>query len=61
MLTLVSLVGFLTGPPIVGFIAQGLGLRAGLGILLLPVLIAGIILAGTLRPQASGAASTSTR
>ena len=60
-LTLVSLVGFLTGPPIVGFIAEGFGLRAGLGLLLLPVLIAGIVLAGTLRGQASAAASTSTR
>ena len=61
MLTLVSLVGFLGGPPIVGFIAEGFGLRAGLGLLLLPVLVAGIVLAGTLRGQAIGADSTSTR
>lgn len=60
-LTLVSLVGFLAGPPIVGFIAEGFGLRAGLGLLLLPVLIAGIFAAGTLRRQANGAASTSMR
>lgn len=49
LLTLIQLIGFLTGPPIVGFIAEGFGLRAGLGILLLPILIAGIVLAGTLR------------
>lgn len=49
LLTLVSLLGFLTGPPIVGFVAEGFGLRAGLGLLLLPVLIAGIALAGALK------------
>lgn len=51
MLTLVSLIGFLTGPVVVGFIAEGLGLRVGLGVLLLPVLIAGIAVASTLRGQ----------
>lgn len=61
MLTLVSLIGFLSGPVIVGFIAEGFGLRVGLGVLLLPVLIAAILVSGTLRGQPRGAASTSTR
>lgn len=40
---------FLLGPPIVGILSQRLGLRAGIGLLLLPVLIASIVVAGTLR------------
>lgn len=38
----------LLGPPIVGILSQRLGLRAGIGLLLLPVLIASIVVAGTL-------------
>ena len=48
MLTLVSLIGFLIGPPIVGFVAQYFGLRTGIGLLLLPVFTAGVLLSGTL-------------
>jgi len=51
VLTLVSLIGFFTGPPIVGFIGQIAGLPTGLGLLLLPVLLAGIGLAFTLRAR----------
>jgi MFS family permease len=51
VLTLVSLIGFFTGPPIVGFIGQMAGLPTGLGLLLLPVLLAGIGLAFTLRAR----------
>jgi MFS family permease len=61
MLTLVSLIGFLAGPPIVGLIAEYYGLRTALGLLLLPVLIAGAVLAGTLRRHSTGAGSTSMR
>ena len=59
VLTLVSLIGFFTGPPVVGFIAEFAGLRTGLGLLLLPVLAAGIVLAHTLRPAASQGAAAS--
>ena len=52
MVTLVSLVGFLLGPPIIGVVAQHFGLRMGIGLLLLPVLIASIVVAGTLRRKA---------
>jgi MFS family permease len=54
MVTLVSLIGFLCGPPIIGLVAQHFGLRAGIGLLLLPVLIASIAVAGTLRKARSG-------
>lgn len=49
MLSLISLIGFLIAPPIIGFIGEHLGLRAGLGILLLPVLILAFLVAGTVR------------
>lgn len=52
MVTLVSLIGFLSGPPIIGLVAQHFGLRTGIGLLLLPVLIASIVVAGTLRKPA---------
>ena len=48
VLTLVSLIGFLIGPPIVGFVAQYFGPRTGIGLLLLPVFAAGVLLSGTL-------------
>jgi len=50
MLTLVSLVGFLVSPPIIGFIAQHAGLRMAIGLLLLPVFALAVLLAPSLRP-----------
>ena len=49
MVTLISLIGFLCAPPIVGVVAQQFGLRVGIGLLLLPVLVASILVAETLR------------
>jgi len=48
ILSLITLTGFLLGPPIIGFIAQHVGLRAGLAVLL-PGLVASVILAGLLQ------------
>jgi MFS family permease len=55
MLTLVSLMGFLIGPPIIGVIAEYFGLRAGIGLLLLPILVAGVLLSGMLARSATPA------
>ena len=51
MVSLVSMIGFLLAPPIIGFVGQYFGLRAGLGVLLLPALVAGIAVAGTVRKR----------
>lgn len=51
MLTLVSLAAFLLGPPVIGFLAQHLGLRAGLGLILLPTFVVATMLAPSLRPR----------
>jgi MFS family permease len=56
MLTLVSLIAFLSGPPVIGLIAQHLGLRAGLGLLLLPTFVLATWLASALRPRAKAEA-----
>ena len=50
MLSLVALLGFLLGPPVIGFIAEHLGLRLGLAILV-PGLLASVVLARTLQPR----------
>jgi MFS family permease len=55
MVSLISLIGFLLTPPIIGFIGEHFGLRAGLGVLLLPMLALGILLAGTVKPRKAGA------
>ncbi len=55
MLSLISLVGFLLAPPIIGFIGEYLGLRAGLGVLLFPVLILAFLLAGTVKQKDASA------
>ena len=45
----VAISGFLIGPPMIGFLADAYGLRVGLSALI-PFLLAGIVLAGWLRP-----------
>ena len=50
MLSIVALLGFLLGPPLIGFIAQHSSLRVGL-VVLLPGLVASFVLAATLRPR----------
>lgn len=58
LVSLVSLVGFLLTPPIIGSVAELFGLRAALGALLLPVFVVAIAIAFTLaRRQAAPAAS----
>jgi MFS family permease len=54
-LSFVSLLGFLIGPPLIGFVAQAAGLRAGLA-MLLPALLLSLALAGMLRPRRPAAA-----
>jgi MFS family permease len=49
-LSFVSLFGFLLGPPVIGFIAEHLDVRAGLAALLPPLLLS-LALAGSLRPR----------
>ncbi len=48
ILSFIALLGFLVGPPMIGFVAEGLGLRSGLATLLPPLLLS-ILLAGLLR------------
>jgi MFS family permease len=58
LVSLVSLVGFLLTPPIIGSVAELFGLRAALGGLLLPIFIVAIAVAFTLaRRQSAPAAS----
>lgn len=47
ILSLITLTGFLLGPPVIGFIAEHLGLRAGYAVLI-PGLVGSAILAGLL-------------
>jgi MFS family permease len=49
-LSFISLIGFLVGPPLIGFVAQAAGLRTGLSTLLVPLLLS-LMLAGMLRPR----------
>jgi MFS family permease len=49
-LSMITVIGFLVGPPLIGFLAENYGLQVGLAALL-PGLIAGFILAGVLRPR----------
>lgn len=48
ILSFIALLGFLVGPPMIGFVAEWLGLRSGLATLLPPLLLS-ILLAGLLR------------
>lgn len=54
MVTLVSLIAFVGGPPVIGFIAQYLGIRSALGIVMLPAFVAGLLLAWSLKPRTQG-------
>lgn len=53
VLSFVALIGFLVGPPVIGFVAEVGGLRLGLA-MLLPGLAISLMLTGKLTPQASG-------
>jgi MFS family permease len=53
ILSFIALLGFLVGPPMIGFVAEGLGLRSGLATLLPPLLLS-ILLAGLLRRRSQG-------
>lgn len=53
ILSFIALLGFLVGPPMIGFVAEGLGLRSGLATLLPPLLLS-ILLAGLLRRRSPG-------
>lgn len=48
MVTLVWLIAFLAGPPVIGYLAEHYGLRAALGTTMLPAFFTGLLLAGTL-------------
>jgi len=56
LVSLVSLVGFLLTPPIIGSVAELFGLRAALGGLLLPVFVVAIAVASTLARRQSAPA-----
>ena len=49
VLSFIALLGFLVGPPVIGFVAEALDMRAGLAALV-PVLILSLVLAGRLAP-----------
>jgi MFS family permease len=53
VLSFVALCGFLVGPPVIGYVAEFIDMRAGLAALL-PVLIVSLLLAGRLRPRETG-------
>lgn len=48
MVTMVSLIAFLAGPPLIGYLAEHFGLRTALGIVLIPPFVAGVLLAPSL-------------
>lgn len=54
MVTLVSLIAFVGGPPVIGFLAQHFGIRVALGMVMLPAFVAGLLLAWSLRPAVAG-------
>jgi MFS family permease len=58
LVSLVSLIGFLLTPPIIGSVAELFGLRAALGGLLLPVFIVAIAVAFTLARRQSAPATS---
>jgi len=49
-LSFIALLGFLVGPPMIGFVAQLTGIRIGLS-MLLPFLVLSFVLAGLLKPK----------
>lgn len=50
LMSSMAICGFLIGPPLIGFVADGFGLRAGLGILI-PLLCVAWVFSGQLRPR----------
>ncbi|GHA24395.1 MFS transporter [Devosia pacifica] len=56
VLSFMALLGFLVGPPVIGFIAEHFDMRAGL-VALLPVLLVSLLLAGRLRSRKTGMTS----
>jgi len=54
LMSMLSIAGFLLGPPMIGFLADGFGLRVGLAALL-PLLGVSLWLAGWLRPTVARA------
>lgn len=50
VLSFIALCGFLVGPPLIGYVAEFIDMRAGLAALL-PVLVLSLVLAGRLRPR----------
>src|SRR5690606_10155074 len=50
VLTFIALCGFLVGPPVIGYVAEFIDMRAGLAALL-PVLILSLVFAGRLKPR----------
>jgi MFS family permease len=57
ILSFIALLGFLVGPPLIGFVGEFWGLRAGLAILLVP-LAASLAFTGMLAPRAGAADAT---
>ena len=57
MVTLVSLIAFLAGPPLIGYLAEHFGLRTALGIAMLPAFLTGLLLAGSLKTSVPKAVS----
>lgn len=52
MVTFVSLIAFVGGPPVIGVLADHFGIRFALGVTMLPAFIAGLLLAPSLRTKA---------
>lgn len=50
ILSSVTTIGFLVGPPLIGLVADNAGLNVGLAVLI-PVLVTGIVCAGSLSPR----------
>jgi MFS family permease len=57
VLSFVALIGFLVGPPLIGFVAEVGGLRVGLA-MLLPGLVLSLVLTGMLAPRSAGSVRT---
>lgn len=57
VLSFVALIGFLVGPPLIGFVAEVGGLRVGIA-MLLPGLVLSLVLTGMLAPRSAGSGRT---
>lgn len=49
MVTFVSLIAFVGGPPVIGLLAEHFGIRFALAVTMLPTFVAGLFLGGSLR------------